>query len=131
MAKSKDVTIVTYRDIFQEEEEAKNRYSQEYQDLSALILLDKSDLKLLGAEDGQTVQVENEWGAVVVKAVLSQEEEPHSGLAFMPNSPWSNQLISGEVGESKIPDFKNIKAKVSVSDGQVTSLSDLSERMKA
>ena len=131
MAREKEVTIVTYRDIFQEEEEAKDRYSDEYRDLSALIVLDKADMKLIGAEDDELVLVENEWGGVVVVAKLSEEEESHSGLAFMPNSPWSNQLISEDVGTSKIPDFKNITAKVSAFEGEVTALSTLAERMKA
>jgi len=130
MARTKEVTIVTYRDIFQDQEKAKDRYTQEYQDLSALIVLDQSDMKLIGAEDGDLVLVENEWGSVVVKAKLSEEEDSHSGIAFMPNSPWSNQIVSGDTGGSGIPDFKKVVAKVSSSEGDVITLRDLAEQMK-
>ena len=130
MARTKEVTIVTYRDIFQEQEEAKDRYSQEYQDLSALIVLDRSDMKLVGVEDGDLVLVENEWGSVVVKAKLSEEEDSHSGVAFMPNSPWSNRLVSGDTGTSGIPDFKKVVAKVSSAEGDIISIKDLAEQMK-
>ena len=126
-----EVTIVTYRDIFQEEAKEIGRYSDEYRDLSALILLDRGDMKLIKTEDGQTVQVETDWGVVVVTARLSGEDEEHPGLAFMPNSPWSNQLVSGDTGTSKIPEFKRIRAEVSATDKEVDTISDLVERIRA
>lgn len=125
------VTIVTYRDIFQEEAKEIGRYSDEYRDLSALILLDRGDMKLIKTEDGQTVLVETDGGMVVVKARLSDEDEEHPGLAFMPNSPWSNQLVSGDTGTSKIPEFKRIRAEVSATDKEVDTISDLVERIRA
>ncbi len=126
-----EVTIVTYRDIFQEEAKEIGRYSDEYRDLSALILLDRSDMKLIETEDGQTVQVETDGGMVVVTARQSEEDEEHPGLAFMPNSPWSNQLVSGDTGTSKIPEFKRIKAEVSATDKDVETISELVERIRA
>ncbi len=126
-----EVTIVTYRDIFQEEAKEIGRYSDEYRDLSALILLDRGDMELIGTEDGQTVQVDTDGGKVVVTAKLSEEDEEHPGLAFMPNSPWSNQLVSGDTGTSKIPEFKRIRAKVSATDKEVDTISDLVERIRA
>lgn len=125
------VTIVTYRDIFQEEAKEIGRYSDEYRDLSALILLDRGDMKLIKTEDGQTVLVETDGGMVVVTAKLSGEDEEHPGLAFMPNSPWSNQLVSGDTGTSKIPEFKRIRAEVSATDKEVDTISDLVERIRA
>ena len=126
-----EVTIVTYRDIFQEEAKEIGRYSDEYRDLSALILLDRGDMKLIETEDGQTVQVETDGGMVVVTAKLSGEDEEHPGLAFMPNSPWSNQLVSGDTGTSKIPEFKRIRAEVSATDKEVDTISELVERIRA
>jgi len=123
-----EVTIVTYRDIFQEEAKEIGRYSDEYRDLSALILLDRGDMKLIKTEDGQTVQVETDWGWVVVTAKLSDDDEEHPGLAFMPNSPWSNQLVSGDTGTSKIPEFKRIRAEVSATDKEVETISELLDR---
>ncbi len=126
-----EVTIVTYRDIFQEEAKEIGRYSDEYRDLSALILLDRGDMKLIETEDGYTVQAETDWGAVVVTARLSEEDEEHPGLAFMPNSPWSNQLVSGDAGTSKIPEFKRIRAEVSATDKEVDTISELVEKIRA
>jgi formylmethanofuran dehydrogenase subunit D len=130
MAEKVKVTVVTMRDIFQDEAGRKSRFSDEYRDKSAQIILDKQDMASLGAKDGQRLLVKNEVGSVVVTAKTS-EDDANPGLAFMNNSPWSNQLVSDVVGEGGIPCFKSIKADVSVAEGSVTSISDLLARMRS
>jgi formylmethanofuran dehydrogenase subunit D len=125
-----EVTIVTFRDIFQYEAGKKGRYSDEYQKLSAEIILDKQDMTRLGTKDGQRVLVENDVGSIVVAAKTS-EDDPHPGLAFMTNSPWSNHLVRDDVCETSIPGFKSITARVSLSGEELTKIGDLLERMRA
>lgn len=125
-----DVRIVTFRDIFQYEAGKKGRYTDEYRRLSAQIILDKGDMAKLGIKDGQNVHVENDVGKIVVAAKLS-DDEPHPGLAFMINSPWSNHLIRDDLCETAIPEFKNIAAKVSPSNEDVTKIAELLQRMTA
>lgn len=131
MAGAKEVTVVTYRGIFQEVEEALGMYSDGYRDQSAIVSLDGGDIKELGVEEGQPVILETGSGKVVVVAKLS--EDPHPGLAFMPSSPWSAQLVSGEAGESSFLDMKSFMAKVSLSPAKeaVTSIEEIAERIKA
>jgi formylmethanofuran dehydrogenase subunit D len=124
------VTVVTFRDVFQYEAEKKSRYSEDYRKLSAQIILDKQDIAVLGVKDGQSVLVKNDVGSIVV-AVKTSEDDPHSGLAFMVNSPWSNQLVRDDVCETSIPGFKRISAQVSPSRENVTQISELFQRMKA
>ena len=124
------VTVVTFRDIFQNEAEKKSRYSEDYRKLSAQIILDKQDMAGLGVNDGQNVLVKNDVGSVVV-AVKASEDDPHPGLAFMVNSPWSNQLVRDDVCMASIPGFKRISAQVSPSGENVTQISELFQRMKA
>lgn len=125
-----EVSIVTFRDIFQYEAGKKGRYTGEYQKLSAQIILDKQDMAKLSVKDGDRVKVENDVGMVVVAAKTS-DDDPHPGLAFMTNSPWSNQLVRDDVCETSIPGFKSIKARVSTSGEELTKIEDLLERMKA
>ncbi len=125
-----EVTIVTFRDIFQYEAGKKGRYSDEYQNLSAQIILDKQDLAKLGMKDSGKVKVENDVGSIVVAAKVS-EDDPHPGVAFMTNSPWSNHLVRDDVCETSIPGFKSITARVSPSSEEITKIGDLLERMKA
>ncbi|MBN1234903.1 MAG: formylmethanofuran dehydrogenase [Methanotrichaceae archaeon] len=131
MATEVEVTVVTMRDIFQDEAGRKSRFSDEYRDQSAQIILDKQDLAKLGAKDGQKLRVlvKNDVGSVVVAAKTS-EDNPHPGLAFMYNSPWSNQLVSDAVSESSIPGFKSIKAIVSAAEEKVTQISEIQARIK-
>ncbi len=123
------VTIVTFRDIFQYEAGKKGRYSEEYQNLSAQIILDKQDMAKLGTKDGGKVKVENDIGSIIVAAKTS-EDDPHPGIAFMTNSPWSNHLVRDDVCDTSIPGFKRITAKVTTSVEEITKIGDLLERMK-
>ena len=130
MASELAVTVVTVRDIFQDEAGRKSRFSDEYRNQSALIILDKQDMARLKAIDGQKLLVKNDVGSVVVAAKTS-EDDAHPGIAFMYNSPWSNQLVSDAVTKSSIPCFKSIKATLFAAEGNVTQISELFSRMMA
>jgi formylmethanofuran dehydrogenase subunit D len=106
------VKIVTYRDIFEDKAMIENRFGEEYRDLSAIIKLDPADLKQLSVKKGETVILKNSFGRIVVKAEESGYETPHRGLAYMPDSPWSNMLVSDETGDTGVPRFKDISATV-------------------
>jgi formylmethanofuran dehydrogenase subunit D len=120
-----EVLIVTYRDIFQSEALERDRFGEDYQKRSAFLKLDEKDMLRLGVKDGGKVRLKNGSGSVVVLARRSEEDSPHAGMAFMPNSPWSNQLISEEIGDSRIPEFKKITATVSPTDEDLTSINDI------
>ncbi len=124
-----EVTIVTVRDIFQDEAGKKSRFSEEYKNLSAQILLDKQDMARLGVMGGQKLLVKNDVGNVVV-AARTPEDEAHPGIAFMYNSPWSNQLVSDAECSGGIPGFKSIKATLSATDADVTQVLEILSRMK-
>ena len=129
MAGTKELTVVTYRGIFQEVEEALGMYSDGYRDQSALLDLDGGDAKALGVEAGKPVLLETGSGKVVVAAKVS--EDPHPGIAFMPASPWSAQLLSVEVGEGGLLVLKRFKANVTPAEGAVTSIEEIAERIRA
>lgn len=124
------VTVVTFKDIFQYEAEKKSRYAEDYRRLSAQIVLDKQDMAGLGVKDGQNVLIKNDVGNVVV-AVKVSEDDPHPGLAFMVDSPWSNQLVSDDICITNIPGSKGITAQVSPSGDSATKISELFQRMTA
>jgi len=125
-----DVKIVTFRDIFQYEAGKKSRFSEEYRKLSAQIILDKGDMAKLGVNDGQNVSIANDVSSVVVAAKVS-DDDPHSGLAFMVDSPWSNQLVRDDTCDMGIPEFKGIVGKVAPSGEKVTEISELLQRMRS
>ncbi len=125
-----EITIVAFRDIFQNEAEKKGRFTDEYRDLSARIVMDKQDMARLGLKDGQRVLAQNDVGRVVV-AVKTSEDDPHPGLAFMTSGPWANQLVGDHAGEAAVPCLKRIRAKVTPTEDVITQITELLQRMKA
>ena len=111
------IKVVTYRDIFQDKAMIENRFGEEYRDLSAVIKLDPADLKQLNLKKGDTVTLKNSFGTIVVKAEESGYEPSHKGIAYMPNSPWSNMLVSDETGGTGVPKFKDISATITSAKG--------------
>lgn len=120
-----DITIVTHRDIFQHSANAIGKFNKEYQDLSAIIALDTKTMKKLGVKEDDRVKIHNKYGKVVVTVKKLLKEDSGEGMGFMPNSAWSNILVSPETDGTGIPDFKKIKAKISKTKEEVTNLEDL------
>lgn len=112
------VKVVTYRDIFQDKAMIENRFGEDYRDLSAVIKLDSADFKQLNVKKGDTVILKNSFGTIVVRDEESGYETPHRGIAYMPNSPWSNMLVSDETGGTGVPKFKDISATVTSAKGE-------------
>ena len=85
------VMIVTYPDIFRTEAGLRHgKFSREYQELSAVIVLDQGDLAKIEAKDGDLVEIKSEAGAVVVRA--NESEKEHPGIGYMPEGAWANVL---------------------------------------
>jgi formylmethanofuran dehydrogenase subunit D len=112
------IKVITYRDIFQDKAMIENRFGEEYRDRSAVIKLDSADFKQLTVKKGDTVTLKNSFGTIVVRAEESGYETPHRGIAYMPNSPWSNMLVSDETGGTGVPKFKDISVTVTSAKGE-------------
>lgn len=125
-APEREIVIVGYQDIFQTEAALKHgKFSKEYQDLSAVILLDPADLKKIGASDGDSAKISSEYGTVVVAAKKSEGDtkhdareneghQGHPGVGYMPASVWLNILGS-----------KPVSAKVSRSQQKISAVGEL------
>ena len=124
-----ELSIITIRDIFQDEAGKKSRFSEDYKSQSALIILDKQDLAGLGAKEGEKLLVKNDVGSIVVSARAS--EDTHLGLAFMRSSPWSNQLEGDESCPAGASGFRGIRAVVSPSSEGITQMDEILQRLRA
>ncbi len=119
-----DIRISTYRDIFQIEALERDRFGEEYRKLSACIMMSKNDMLKMGFKPGDRVKLANNYGSIVVEVKETKKDEP-GGLAFMVNSPWSNVLVSEDTGGKGMPEFKDIRAKVSLAKEEVTRIEGL------
>jgi formylmethanofuran dehydrogenase subunit D len=119
-----EMLITTYRDIFHAEALERDRFSEDYMKLSAVITMSKNDMQKMDLKSGDHVKLFNNNGNVVVEVKESKKNEP-GGLAFMVNSPWSNSLVSGETDGQGIPEFKYIKARITLSKEEITAISEI------
>ena len=110
--------VVTYRDIFQSAALENSCFGEEYRKLSAVIRMDSRDIKKMGIIEGGTLVVKNSCGKVVVRVEKSGYDVPHQGVAYMPNSPWSNALVSADTGGTGVPKCKIIEVMVSDARGE-------------
>ena len=118
--------VITYRDVFQDSAKESSRFGEEYKELSAIILLDPKDIAKLAIKEDATVFVKNGFGKVVVKAHKSGYEQPHPGVAFMVNGPWSNALVPDETDGTGVPNFKDFEAIVQgAKDEKVTGIREI------
>ncbi|MFB3764810.1 MAG: molybdopterin dinucleotide binding domain-containing protein [Methanotrichaceae archaeon] len=124
---SAEIRIITFEDIFQHEAEEKGIYTDDYQKLSARIIMDKQDTAKIGVKEGQNVKIENDVGSIVVTVKLS-DDEPHPEMAFMTATPWASRLIREDICETGRPD--HIIARISSSNEETTKLSELLEKIK-
>lgn len=126
-APEQKITIVTYRDIFQSAVMEEGRFSEEYAKLSTVIKMDAADIKNLDVKKGDTVIVKNNDNnaKVVVRVESSGYDAPHPGIAYMPNSPWSNALVSADTGGRGVPQYKKIEVVVSSAKGESVTAIDM------
>ena len=119
-----DIRITTYRDIFQVNALECDCWGDEYKKHSAAVFMSKNDMAKMRFKKGDLAKISNTSGNIVVEVRETKREEP-GGIAFMVNSPWSNALVSGETDGKGIPEFKDIKAKISISKDEVTGIEKL------
>ena len=124
-----DIRITTYRDIFQVNALECDRWGDDYRKHSAAVFMSKNDMSKMGFKTGEKVKLSNTSGIIVVEVRETKRDEP-GGIAFMVNSPWSNALVSGDTDGKGIPEFKDIRAKVSLSKDEVTLIYSLIDEEK-
>ena len=118
-----DIIVVTHRDVFQASICEEDRFGMECKEMSAVIILDNTEMKRMGISNESNVLLKSKWRNVVVKARASPKSE-QKGIGFMVNSPWSNALVSDETSDG-IPEYKYIHVKITTTKEELTSLEDL------
>lgn len=117
-----DVILNTGRTISQGQN-VENKMSVSYMEATAQSELNPADMEILG--NPLTVEVTTDFGAVVVKAVVSDRNP--AGLIFIPYGPWANQLTDPDTAGCGMPGLKGIPAKVKATGKHVKPLQLLLE----
>ena len=120
-----EIVIVTHPDIFRTEAGLTHgKFGSEYQELSAVIVLDSRDMAKSRVKDGDLVEIKSEAGVVVVRVKESGREHP--GIGYMPNGAWANVLGASPVTD--LPSMLVISAKVRGSRQEIPAIEEIYHR---
>ncbi len=93
--------------------------SDDYLQSVAVIQLNPKAMDQLGIKDGDTVEVQTQHGACVVK---SQKADIEENKGFIPYGPWANLVIGTDTQGTGMPDSKGVEAEVTKTDKPVESV---------
>ncbi|MFW9887761.1 MAG: molybdopterin dinucleotide binding domain-containing protein [Candidatus Thorarchaeota archaeon] len=119
-----EVLLTSGRTLKQGQTMELGKLNQEYFEAVAICEVDKSTLVTLGLEEGDPVKVKTTAGSVVVACKVDRRAEP--GVAFIPCGPWANAVLDSDTGESGMPRYKDMDAKLFAAKGEkIPSAEDL------
>jgi formylmethanofuran dehydrogenase subunit D len=123
--RSSALVIVTYHDGFLEVAQMREGTGSLYQKLAAVVWLSPEDLRLLGTNEGKSVELSNAVGSIVLQAKSDSDGKP--GIAYMPSSLYSLSLTTYDPARGRLPDFKRIEVRAASVSRDVTPISELQE----
>lgn len=106
---SKLFTLITGRSSEQGHGLHEGKQSEAYRRAVTLVEMNQEDMASMGLQEGDTVQVRTEVGAIKVP-VRSAALPPD--LIFIPMGPVANRLIGGDTQASGMPSFKGVTVEV-------------------
>ena len=81
----------------------------EYQDVTSVVDLSKSDMARFGLREGDRVKLKTHYGEATVKC---RPEDLPEGMAFLAFGPVTGQLIGNETQASGMPDTKGLELEL-------------------
>lgn len=123
MSASQELILITYHDGLLKIAETKEGTDSLYQKLAAVVWLSPDDLKLLGVNEGESVELRSSAGSIVVQA----KSDPNSkaGIGYMPFSLYSLSLSSYDPVKGRLPNFKRIAAMAVPTNHDITPVSEV------
>ena len=86
--------------------------SDEYQEITTTLEMNREDMARLGLQDGDEVRLRTDVGEAVVRCRSREPEDLPSGVVFLPYGPSSSQLMAGETEATGMPISKNLDVEV-------------------
>ena len=91
----------------------------------AIAFLNPTNMKKLNLKNEECLNITNDVGSIVVKAL--EDEDVPEGSILLPVSIWANQLTKVE-GNALL--FKNIKVNVNATDKAITKYEDIISKIR-
>jgi formylmethanofuran dehydrogenase subunit D len=118
-----ELVLVTYNDGLLKIAETSEGTGSLYQRLAAVLWLSPDDLKLLGVNQGEAVELRSAAGSMVVRAKADPNSKP--GVGYMPFSLYSLSLTSYDPAKASLPNFKLIEVTAIATKHDITPISEL------
>ena len=96
--------------------------SAEYFESVAAVELNEDDMRELGVEDGQPVEISTEFGSTVAKCRKASLDR---GTAFMPYGPWACMVIGNDTQGTGMPDTKGVEVEISATNKQAPTVTEI------
>jgi len=126
-----EVTLITGRSTSQGLGLELGKHSEKYKRGVASCELNIEDMKVLGVETDDLIEMSSECGSVVLRVAELEQAVPR-GVAFTPNGPWINSIICSSTSGTGMPRYKGISVKIQpVKEGLVADVSSLVEADKS
>jgi len=118
-----ELVLVTYHEGLLKIAETKEGIGSLYQKLAAVLWLSPDDLKLLGVNEGEAVELRSAAGSIVVQAKSDPNSKP--GMGYMPFSLYSLSLSSYDPAKGKLPNFKRMEVTAVPTNHDITPISEV------
>jgi len=118
-----ELVLVTYHEGLLKIAETREGTDSLYQKLAAVLWLSPDDLKLLGLNEGEAVELRSAAGSIVVQAKPDPNSNP--GMGYMPFSLYSLSLSSYDPAKGKLPNFKRMEVTVAPTNHDITPISEV------
>lgn len=112
--------LITGRTIKQGVTREIGKFTQEYQDSTALVSVNENDMKDLGLDEGSKAEVSTESGSVTVR--VQEDDGLDKGVLFMPIGPWASKVVGRDTGGTGSSHAKGLSAKLSATDEDIKPL---------
>jgi formylmethanofuran dehydrogenase subunit D len=116
------VTLISGRTAKQGTSLEVGKTSKEYFENVASIQMNEADMREIGVEEGEPVEIITEFGSTVVRCKRSNVDR---GIAFVPYGPWVSMVIGKDTQGTGMPDSKSFEAKISVTDKEVPTVEEI------
>lgn len=118
-----ELVLVTYHEGLLRIAETKEGTGSLYQKLAAVLWLSPDDLKLLGVNEGEAVELRSAAGSIVVQAKSDPNSKP--GMGYMPFSLYSLSLSSYDPAKGSLPNFKRMEVTAVPTSHDITPISEV------
>jgi formylmethanofuran dehydrogenase subunit D len=88
------------------------KFGETYQEAISFVQMNPDDMTRLGISEGETIQLQSDFGEVEILARTAKKGELPEGLLFMAYGDRSSRLMGGDTHGTGMPTSKGIDVRI-------------------